>query len=126
LAALPLDRNSKDTSPLIVSFYHKLITRLSKVSDFQYRKYKVKQLLGIPEFERRYYYRVFDINNPGWLAVRREAEQFRPKAEEIFNPAVLRELLPPPDVPIHVHDGIVDASSRKTLLGLMLWAGRNL
>jgi asparagine synthase (glutamine-hydrolysing) len=118
LAKLPLDRNSSDTSPLVGSFYWRNANRL--------RKYVINRLSIKRDAERRYYYRVFDINNPGWRAVRQEAEQFRTKAERIFNPAVLRELLPPPNVQISLSDGIVDASGRKTLLGLMFWAGRNL
>jgi asparagine synthase (glutamine-hydrolysing) len=118
LAKLPLDRNSSDTSPLIGSFYWRNSNRL--------RKYVINRLSRNRNAERRYYYRVFDINNPGWSAVRQEAEQFRTKAEKLFNPAVLREFLPPPNVSIPLSDGIVDASGRKTLLGLMFWAGRNL
>jgi hypothetical protein len=76
--------------------------------------------------EGRYYHCVFDINNTGSSAVRQEAEQFRSKAERLFNHAVLKDLLPPPNVPIPLSDKIVDASGRKTLLGLMIWAGRNL
>lgn len=126
LAALPLDRNYEDTCPLMPSFYYKVTAWLAKSSDFAYKKHKVKQVLGISDSERRYYYRVFDINNPGWAAVRSEAEQFRAKAEIIFDRAILRELLPPPGVPIQLHDGIIEGSGRKTLLGFMLWAGRNL
>jgi asparagine synthase (glutamine-hydrolysing) len=118
LAKVPLDRNSSDISPLIGSFYWRNSNRL--------RKYVINRLSFDKGAERRYYYRVFDINNPGWVAVRQEAEQFRKKAESLFNPAVLRELLPPPDVHIPLSDGIVEASSKKTLLGLMFWAGRNL
>jgi hypothetical protein len=39
---------------------------------------------------------------------------------------VLSELLPPPDVALNLEDGFGDASGRKTLLGLLLWASEYL
>ena len=76
--------------------------------------------------ETRYYYRVYDINNAAWQSVRQAAEPHRKMAELIFQPDVLRELLPPPEMEIRLGDGIVDAARVKTLLGFMLWAGKNL
>jgi asparagine synthase (glutamine-hydrolysing) len=118
LAVLPLDRNTPDTSPLIQTFAIRVSYRLL-IPVF-------KRLFVKHDAERRYYYRVLDINNPGWSAVRREAEIYRSRAETIFDPVVLRELLPPPDVRLHFNDPMVDSNANKTLLGFFLWAGRNL
>ncbi len=82
---------------------------------------------GVPEQtdgvnERRYYYRVCDINGPGWRAIRRQAEPHRERVLEVFNKEVLDTILPPPDVPLQLKDGIVDSSGLKSLLGFLLWS----
>lgn len=126
LARLPLDRNAMDMTPLLLSPREAAVEWLKRITRYPRRRRKVRKWLGLQEIERRYYYRVHDINNPGWMAFRREAEPHRKKAELIFSPSILRELLPPPDVSIALADGIIDGANRKILLGFMLWAGRNL
>ena len=123
LAALPLDRNSRNTAPLLIHPWHALLARLRRLG-----KQVVQKCHNGADGcqEQRYYYRVFDINNPGWVGLRRRAEPFREIAETIFEPEILRELLPPPHEPIRLQDGIIDAAGRKVLLGFMLWAGGNL
>ena len=78
--------------------------------------------------ERRYYHSVFDLNGPGWRAVRSEAEKSRTKAESILDREVLRRWLPPPDE--QIASGATDffqaGSRRKSLLGFMLWASEHL
>jgi asparagine synthase (glutamine-hydrolysing) len=126
LAHLPVERLSLDTSPLLMPFYRRYLASLMRRTDFHRRKYGVMRRLKMPNYESRFYYKTFDINNEGWSAVRRDAEQYRVKAEKIFSPEMLRELLPPPNIPIHVPAATVDSSSRKLLLALTLWAGDNL
>jgi hypothetical protein len=63
---------------------------------------------------------------PDWVDLRGSEEPFREIAETVFEPDILRELLPPPHEPIRLQDGIIDAAGRKVLLGFMLWAGGNL
>lgn len=65
--------------------------------------------------------RIYDINGPGWQAVRREAEPHRPRAYAFLEKAVLDELLPPPPAPISSPHPIIDSSGVKTLLGFILW-----
>jgi hypothetical protein len=65
---------------------------------------------------------VFDINGPGWSAVRREAEPYRSRLSDLLDKSTLDALLPPPDVPLHCDDPIIDSAGPKTLLGLFLWA----
>jgi asparagine synthase (glutamine-hydrolysing) len=110
LAQLPLDRNSYNATPLQPRLRY-LILRL------------VRQRFGrrSPRLESRRYYRMYDINGPGWLAVRREAEQSRSLAYEWFDKKVLDTILPPPDVSIPYKDAIIDTSGLKSILGLMLW-----
>jgi asparagine synthase (glutamine-hydrolysing) len=109
LAQLPLDRNSYDTTPLQPRLRYLI------------RQY-VWQRFGrrSPRKESRRYYRIYDINGPGWLAVRREAEQSRSLAYEWFDKKVLDTILPPPDVPIPNKDAIIDTSGLKSILGFML------
>jgi asparagine synthase (glutamine-hydrolysing) len=86
---------------------------------------RLRRLKG-DEGERRYYYRVYDFNAPAWKASRRQAEPHREKLHALFDRKVLDELLPPPDTDAILPHGIVDASSRKLLVGLCLWAGEHL
>lgn len=119
LAELPLDRNSYDTTPL----QPRLRWLLAQTARIQLKRLKrfspVKQMGRV---ERRTNYRTFDINGPGWKAVRRLAEPYRTKVYDLFNNDVLDELLPPPDVNIQVKDPIIDVSGIKSLLGFMLWS----
>lgn len=126
LAKLPLDRNSMDMSPLLLGPREVVMAWLKRLTRYPRRRRQLRKWLGIPDIERLYYYRIHDLNNPGWAALRREAEPHRKKAETVLDPATLRELLPPPDIPIHLPDGIIDGANRKVLLGFLLWAGRNL
>ncbi len=126
LAALPLERLTLDTFPLLMPFYRRILASLLRKYSFQRRKQQVLKILKIPVPEARFYFRTFDINNEGWSGVRKDAEQHRAKTERLFVQKVLRELLPAPDIPIRVPEATVDSSCRKLLLAFMLWAGENL
>ena len=76
--------------------------------------------------ERRYYYRVYDINNQGWRAVRNRAETARPRVLELFDRGALNALLPPPEAQVQCEDPIVDSSGMKLLLGFLLWSEEHL
>ncbi|NEQ77071.1 MAG: hypothetical protein F6K23_31110 [Okeania sp. SIO2C9] len=121
LAQLPLDRNSWDMQPLKPSPTRQQLSLLFKLQQ-KWRRLKLE--FG---YDQRYYYRIFDINNVGYQAVRREAEPYRSKVEHLFNMDVLNELLPPPDVKLkYKSDSILEASGLKVLLGLLLWSKNNL
>jgi hypothetical protein len=79
---------------------------------------------GRPAPERRYYRRMYDLDNDGWVGVRRAAEPFRDRLHDLFDADALADLLPPPDRPLRLERPIAHGYGRKTLLGLMLWAGR--
>jgi asparagine synthase (glutamine-hydrolysing) len=119
LAALPLDRNSCDTRPLQPRLRY-------QVSRYVYNRLRSLYRFAHPgknvKCERRYYVRIYDFNNPGWLAIRRQAEPYREKLFHLFDKDVLDKLLPAPDVRISSADSIIDTSGLKTLLGLMLWS----
>ncbi len=114
LAALPLERFSHDIMPLRPRVHHYIGDSIRRRLRWSARGR-----------ERRRYHRIWDLNGPGWLAVRSEAEKFRGLACEWFDRTALDEVLPPPDVPIICDDQVIETSGLKTLLGLVLWIGAN-
>ena len=123
LAQLPLDRNDFNTEPLQLTgrgqrYIRRLYEMQAKWRQFQHQK------LG---YERRHYYRTFDLNNPGWRLVRQQAEPYREQVGHLFHPEVLNELLPPPDQPVQFAiDPITESSKLKVLLGFLLWSREHL
>jgi asparagine synthase (glutamine-hydrolysing) len=124
LAKLPLDRNNFNTEPLYLTSRYQRLARRLRLYWLQQEWRQLQQKLG---YERRHYYRTFDINNPGWLAVRRQAEPYRQQVGHLFHENVLNELLPSPNVPIEIKvDPIPKSASIKTLIGFLLWSKANL
>ncbi|NES74808.1 MULTISPECIES: asparagine synthase-related protein [Okeania] len=121
LAQLPLDHNSWNMEPLKPRPIRRQLNLLFKLQ----QKWRRLQLeLG---YDRRYYYRIFDINNFGWQAVRKEAEPCRSKVEYLFNMDVLNKLLPAPDVKLKFKsDSIQEASGLMVLFCLLLWSKNHL
>jgi asparagine synthase (glutamine-hydrolysing) len=76
--------------------------------------------------ERRYNYRLYDFNGPGWRAVRRAAEPHRERLGALLNADELNRLLPGPEATIPMADAVHGAHGLKQLVGLMLWAGTHL
>ncbi len=117
LAQLPLDRNDYNVEPLQPNFARRRLAYLFKIQR-KWRKWQHKQGL-----EQRYYYRVQDINNSGWQTIRQQAEPQRELIKHLFNEDIFNQLVPPPNLPMHFQkDSITEASSIKTLLGLLLWS----
>jgi hypothetical protein len=73
----------------------------------------------------RRYYRLYDLNSSPWHAAREAAEASRVRAEEILDPAVLQEILPPCDVPFNHGKPFAEGTACRNLLGLMLWLEKN-
>ncbi len=122
LAKLPVDRNGFNTEPLQFSGRGQRYVRRLYALQGEWRQWQQK--LG---YERRHYFRTFDINNPGWRAVRRQAEPYRQQVAHLFHEDVLNELLPLPDVTVKYKvDPINEPSSIKALLGFLLWSNKNL
>jgi asparagine synthetase B (glutamine-hydrolysing) len=114
LARLPVDRNLPDPSPLIEAWHHKA------------RRFLRHGLNKLPtkRSERRTYYRLFDINNPGWRVVRRLADSRRASADRLFDAKTLARYLPSAEESIVVADGITHSARLKTLVGLMILSDR--
>lgn len=115
LAALPLDRNSYDTTPLIprprALILHALRRRLSSLP-----------FIPGARRERRYYYRIFDLNGPGWVAVRERADGYRRRVADLLQLDVLEEVLPGPGARPAFEDPIIESSGVKLLLAFLLWS----
>lgn len=110
LAVLPLDRNLPETPPLVESS-RQLARRLVR---------RGLNRLSPPRKERRTYYRLFDINNPGWRALREVAASRQASAHRLFHPEILQRYLSSPEENIVCDDGIRHSARLKTLVGLMM------
>lgn len=113
LAALPLDRNSFDTSPLLGGS-----SRLSRLAG-RFRR-RLQKFVG---WESRYYFRAYDMDAPQWIAVRSTAEPFRRRLGDYFDLERLAEAVPPPGRPLAaMGDRIGQSGPLKLAVGLMLLA----
>src|SRR5919202_695533 len=121
LARLPLDRNDFNTEPLQLTGRGQRLTRRLYKIQRQWRQWQQK--LG---YERRHYYRTFDLNNPGWRAVRQQAEPYRQNVQHLFHEDMLNELLPISEVGMRFRsDPIIESTKLKLLLGFLLWSRAN-
>ena len=117
LARLPLDRNAPTTHPIAPSLAYRIRQQLYRVP----RAARRPPPPAVAAIERRQYYRLYDLDNPGWSAIRRAAEPYRAGLAQWFDPAVVDRILPPPNVPAHITDPMTDGFDAKMLLGLMFW-----
>jgi asparagine synthase (glutamine-hydrolysing) len=119
LAEQPLDRNSHDMRPLRPKLRHEVRHAV--------RERCRRLALRIPGIlrrrERLYYRRLFDMNSPGWRAVRTLAEQYRTQIPSILSREIVDAHLPPPEKDISADGPIGATSGMKMLLGLALWNG---
>src|SRR6478672_1009293 len=117
LAALPIARNNFNVEPLQPTKIRQQLAPLFGVQR-KWRRWRNQQ-----GYEQRYYYRTYDINNAGWLAVRKQAEPYRDRVEHLLHPEVLNQIVPPPEVPVQCKlDPIAESSGIKALLGFLLWS----
>jgi asparagine synthase (glutamine-hydrolysing) len=120
LARLPLDRNDFNIEPLSPSPER---DRLKPLIKMRQRWWKLQKRCG---HDRRYYHRAFNINRPELQALRRQANQHRAKLADVWDLAVLEELLPQQDhIPLGP-DPIRETKRYLNLTGILLWAGKNL
>jgi asparagine synthase (glutamine-hydrolysing) len=119
LANLPIDRNGFDTTPLKPRVRYLVAQNI-------YKKLHLDYFIHNGKAEHLFYYRIYDFNGPGWIAIRKNAEPYREKLYHIFDRDALNELLPGPDVRMKFDNGIIEPSGLKSLIGLMLWSKKNL
>ena len=123
LAGLPLDHNSYDPEPLRPRLRREIVQHLyCQLKPLRVLRDSIRRRKG----EHRYYFRIYDFNGPGWVAVREHAEPYRERVLHLFHKDVLDNLLPGPDVPVPFGNSITEASGLKSLLGLFLWSNEHL
>jgi len=125
LAEFPLDRNSANTDPLIMGPHRKLkqsiLSILEKTSLFDF--IESDDLKN----EFRYYKRIWDFNNPGWMSIRSENSMSDDIMNELFNEDALRQYLPEVGKKIERNDQSIWADTGpKLILGFKLWAQNHL
>ena len=114
-ARQPLDRNQLDPIPILPGAADLLKAGLGR------RVRKLRERIGYPLPESRYYYRTHNFNSPGWRRMRRALEPDRERAYSWFNPEAFNAVAPAPDVTLEVHPPIPRSSGPKMLLGLATW-----
>ncbi|MEI7782380.1 MAG: hypothetical protein WCJ18_10710, partial [Planctomycetota bacterium] len=117
LAALPLDRNSFAFHPLTAADTSRL-GRLGRKLEQRLRKWYWQRVRG---FDPRRYERLFNVDHPRWLALRREAEPLRKRLHGLLDPQVLDRILPPPGARTQFRNPVNDGGAVRLLLGLALW-----
>lgn len=122
LATIPLDTNSFRFEPasgrgVAPASFGRLVASARK----RLRRGYWRTVRG---FDPRRYQRLFNVDHPRWLAVRRAAEPLRPRLHELLDAATLARMLPGPDARFRHRDPVTDGSPIRLLLGLALWFGR--
>jgi len=112
LARLPLDRNNSNIRPPTRNLWWSLRARFEASSLAERVIHRGR--------ERRNYFRVYNLNSPGWVALRQAAEGGRPFLDTMVSHEHGRALVPPPTEAFHLNDHIIEGSLPKSLLGLML------
>jgi len=120
LAAIALDRNSFDNLPV----QPRLRDHLRVATADKWRHLLDRMPIGRWRQERRFYYRTYDFASPGWLGIRRAAEEHRSSVPGALRPEAVARLWPRPDQALRTGDRIIDSSNAKILVGLAM-AGRH-
>ncbi len=68
----------------------------------------------------RRYERLFNVDHPRWIAVRRAAEPARHRLHALLDAGELAAMLPPPDRPTGCRNPVIDGGGLRLLLGLAL------
>jgi asparagine synthase (glutamine-hydrolysing) len=114
LAALDLDRNYFDTTPIAGPQAPSWRRRLFKATCH------ARALLGR---DPRFYVRVMDFNARGWRDIRQRAEEGRAALGSLLDAGALAEILPDPGTRARRgYDPIIGSAPLKTAVGLMQWA----
>ena len=117
LAALPLDRNSYQFSPLGTrdpSVVQRAWAKLGRSA----RRWYWQRVRGR---DPRRYQRVFDVRHPDWVATRRQAEPHRKRLHELLDRREVDRLLPGPEARPTFRNAINEGGPIRLLVGLALW-----
>jgi asparagine synthase (glutamine-hydrolysing) len=112
LAKLPVDSNLFRTDPVVSGPLDRIASRL-RARRYRWQKLRTGR-------EPRYYNRVFDFDGEGFRAIRRRAAPILDVLDDVFDPDVLRRLLPDPEESRSYSDAFADSAGFKLILGLAL------
>jgi hypothetical protein len=115
LARLPLDRNDPVITPLLPGPIDLIRAGIDR------RVRRVRQQIGLPEPERRYYHRTYDFNGGPWRGTRLGAASDRQRLYPLFDRATLDAFLPAADAHWQPTELIEGASGVKMLTALSVW-----
>lgn len=118
LAALPLDRNSGNLTPLAPSLGYRLGAKARHVIRSRV------PVLARRTTDRRTYHRTFDFDGPGWQVVREALDPVRVVGRAMFATDAFDAMLPAPGVRKWRQDSIVEGGKSKVLLTLLCIADR--
>lgn len=125
LARLPhVAANGDVVDPLLPSLRTRIGRTATRLTRGRWRSGRARPATG--EKDRRFNYRMYDFNSPGWRAIRRRAEPERERLAGLFDMDALRAFVPPPDATLALEHPIFDSVGRKLIVGLMLWAREHL
>ncbi|WP_119293264.1 asparagine synthetase B family protein [Azohydromonas sediminis] len=116
LARLPLDRGGPDMTPVRPTPFWPARAALQRSAE-RFRHWLAPR-------EARQYVRHFDLSGPGFAALRRSVHPLLSQCDDVFDPAVAKRLLPPPESAIDCPDAIIDSAKYKSLIGLMMQLAR--
>jgi len=116
LAAIPLDSNSFAFQPLLPAGGQPgPLTRAARSLGRRLRRAATRFL---PGNDPRRYERLFDVDQPRWREVRRDAEPLRPLLETHLDGRALAGILPPPDRGLRSRSPLRAGSPIRLLCGL--------
>jgi hypothetical protein len=119
LAALPLDQNSYNSTPLQPRLRYLLAQWLRS------RMGLIRGPGARRRREQRYYYRVSDFDGPAWLAVRAAAEGLHGKATGVLQPEVLARMTSSSGIQPGPAAKLKGTTGTKMLLVFLLWASEH-
>lgn len=122
LAAVPFDANSFRFEPLPGS--RGSVGAVSRLASAARKRLREIYWRGVRGFDPRRYGRLFQVDHPRWVAVRRAAEPLRPRLHDVLDAATLARVLPGPDVRFRHRDPVADGGAIRLLTGLALWCDR--
>lgn len=115
LCDVPLDTNSFRFDPLTgdPSWLGKLAASVrGRLRRLYWQRFRRR--------DPRRYERLFNVDHPRWMAVRRDVESLRPLLHRHLDPRIVAELLPPPDVRTNFANPVNTGGAIRLLLTLAI------
>jgi asparagine synthase (glutamine-hydrolysing) len=122
LAAIPLDANSFRFEP--IGGARATAGPVGRLAAAVRKRLRQAYWRGVRGYDPRRYGRLFQVDHPRWVAVRRAADPLRPRLHGMLDAATLARVFPPPLVRVSHDDPVAGGSVIRLLAGLALWCDR--